>query len=368
MRIDELVLQNFRTYPELTLRLHPSLNFFHGPNAAGKTNIIEAIHMVGMGRSHRASKDDELITWAADAYHIRARITARIGNQTVEICSQRGQRKEVKVNGERKRRLSELLGIFNVVLFTPDDLEMVKGSPAARRRFLDAVICQLSPQYYHYLARYNHVLQQRNAVLRTPGSRETLEVWDEQLVQYGSELIFRRMHAVRKLAGLARSNYREISREGDDLTVVYRTFMALDDSATVEAIKRRLAQEVQRSRRIEEKKGYTMVGPQRDDLGLAIQGAEARLFASQGQQRTIVLALKMAEMEFLAEGAGEYPVLLLDDVFSELDDSRRGNLLEKMSRPVQTLITSTNTNPLRDLRVRGKRFQVAGGKVTEVQL
>jgi DNA replication and repair protein RecF len=365
VRLEHLLLQDFRSFDRLDLTLTGQVNVFVGNNAEGKTNALEAVYLLATGRSHRAVRDRDLVRWGAEAYRVSGRFTRPTGALQVEMAfSTRGQ-KVLRLNGVPKRRLSEIIGQARVVLFAPEDLELVKGSPEIRRRYIDLQLAQVSPAYYHHLAAYHRVLQQRNRLLKNGAQADEtgLEAWDDKLVEHGAEVIRRRRLALARISPWAREAQRQVSGGEEELAISYQSSLSGDAGQSgrdpeseiaaedevgaepLEEIARAFHRRLERLRVAEQERQVTLVGPHRDDLGLRVNGQEARRFASQGQQRTVALALKLAEVEHLKTDDGDPPLLLLDDVLSELDERRRGLLLQTVGR-VQTIITGTDPAPL----------------------
>ncbi|NMB46897.1 MAG: DNA replication/repair protein RecF [Firmicutes bacterium] len=369
MHVQALELSQYRNYRKLNVELDPNLNIFVGDNAQGKTNLIESIYLLATGRSHRTFRDTELIKWNAEDAQIKAQVNTRMGSFSMRVILARNRRKRFWIGGEELRRQSELLGFLNVVLFSPDDLQLVKGSPGMRRHFIDLGLAQVSRVYRHDLVNYNRVLQQRNSLLKDIAERKAkvdqLHLWDEQLVQYGSRIMYRRARAIERIADFAGASHRDISGGEEILTVHYRPFYLGDEESIdatrwldAEQIAGDFAKMLQSSRSQELRRGTTLVGPQRDDILFRIDGKDVRQFASQGQQRTVVLAVKLAELEFMREEVGEYPILLLDDVLSELDFSRRTLFLETIGNKVQTLLTTTDKGNFQPDNLRHSRQYV----------
>ncbi|MHB8927316.1 MAG: DNA replication/repair protein RecF [Bacillota bacterium] len=379
MRLKRLQLHDFRSFSTLDLTLSGQVNVFVGGNAEGKTNALEAVYLLATGRSHRAVRDRELVRWGAPAYLARGDFERPAGPLRVEVGFSGEGRKVLRLNGLPKRRLSEIIGQARVVLFAPEDLELVKGAPEVRRHYIDLQLSQVSPAYYHHLATYHRILEQRNRLLKGGSQAEAmgLAVWDEKLVAHGVEIIQRRLTALEKLSRWVALAQRQVSGGQEELSVSYQSSIVGDsprasreataagqnDETLGKAFRRRL----EKLRPVELERGMTLVGPHRDDLRLEVNGQDARLFSSQGQQRTAVLALKLAEVEFLAADDGDQPILLLDDVLSELDERRRGLLLETVGR-VQTIITGTDAAPLAGRLAADVAFyHVARGTITPAE-
>jgi DNA replication and repair protein RecF len=375
LHVDSLELNYYRNYRKLSIELDQNLNIFVGDNAQGKTNLIESIYLLATGRSHRTFRDTDLITWNAPEAQVRAQVNTQMGSFSMRVLLSRNRRKRFWIGGEELRRQSDLLGFLNVVLFSPDDLQLVKGSPSMRRHFIDLGLAQVSKVYRHDLVDYNRVLQQRNSLLKNIAERKAkvdeLHLWDAQLVEYGTRLMYKRAEAIQRIAGFARESHKGISGGEENLTIHYLPFYLKEGESIAETklplareINDRFAKELESNRLQELRRGTTLVGPQRDDLLFQIDGKDARQFASQGQQRTVVLAIKLAELEFMGEEVGEYPTLLLDDVLSELDFSRRSFFLETIGDKVQTLLTTTDRgNFRRDELYHSRQYVIIDGQL-----
>lgn len=343
VRLRSIELQHYRNYDALSLETGHMVNVFIGPNAQGKTNLLEAIFVLALSKSHRTSKDKELIGWGHSSARVAGEAERRYGDANLEIVFTE-QGKRAKVNGLEQRRLSEFIGTLNVVMFAPEDLEIVKGSPGVRRRFLDMEIGQIHPGYLHAMQQYAKVLMQRNRYLKTAGpgvKHELLDIWDEQLASYGVKMMKNRKNFITKLERWAASIHAGITGGSETLTVEYRPSLTVEGTEDDAVLINRFMLKLSEMREQELRRGVTLVGPHRDDLVFRINGMEAQVYGSQGQQRTTALSLKLAEIELIREEIGEYPVLLLDDVLSELDRSRQTMLIETFQRKVQTFITTT---------------------------
>ena len=381
MQVTTLHLQNFRNYADLTLALSPSLNIFLGPNAQGKTNLLEAVYYASLTHSHRTRQDHDLIRFQKPAALLQLAFSRAGVPSRLDIRIPAQGRRKILLNGQPVRP-RELIGTLNTVLFSPEDLALIKGAPAGRRRFLDRELSQASPAYYHELLTYNHLLQQRNTLLKrmheNHSSPTLLDPWDPQLAASAAKIAAKRQDAVQKLQTLANTMQQSISGDAETLALAYefhgaegtptlasvaaeneRTCLEApaDTMNATEAVNPAVsaASDVTRdlelwyNKRLEARRsldilrGVTSVGPHRDDLALTVNGIDLRAYGSQGQQRTGALALKLAELEFLHEETGEYPILLLDDVMSELDAGRRRALLAFLAREkIQTIITATD--------------------------
>ncbi len=349
MRVTRLQLRNFRNYREADLTPDARLTVLTGPNAQGKTNVLEALHLCCLGRSHRTAHDRELIAWEADKAAVRIQVEQRDGTHevTISLNRQDARRKQVRVGGALVGRIGELMGHFHGILFSPEDMAIVKEGPSERRRFLDMELSQLRPVVFYALQRYVRTLNHRNNLLREmqrkPALSSTLEDWDAQLAQAGALLVAHRRSYSEVLAKAALLNHRAISGGGEALIVRYHT--QIDGDGDEAALAERFLQRLHAARQEDIRRATTTVGPHRDDVKLLLGDREARTFGSQGQQRTIVLALKLAELDVVLAERGEAPVLLLDDVMSELDPHRRQRLVERIAG-VQTVVTCTDLSDL----------------------
>ncbi|BAS25865.1 DNA replication/repair protein RecF [Limnochorda pilosa] len=371
MQIHALELTSFRNYGHLSLPLAGKLHLFLGGNGQGKTNLLEAVYLVATGRSMRAGRDEEMIAWGSPEARVRLDAESLRGRYDLRVdLSRRGKR--VYVNGSWVRRLGDLLEYFSAVLFVPDDLGLVKGGPEARRRFLDAQLVQALPAYREAFTSFHRVLKQRNRLLEqiASGARSPagLDEWDDSFVEHAAAVIQRRAEAVSTLSPLAAEAHGKVAGR-KALTLRYRPYYmdegAPDEVGSPEEIRAQVEASLERVRPMEMRRGSSLVGPQRDDLEIALDGRPARLYASQGEQRTVVLACKVAELELVAGYLGEYPVLLLDDVLSELDPARQAAFVDVAIGRTQTLVTSTEASGLPvDLRRSGRSYRVREGQVS----
>lgn len=361
MFLRQLTLQHFRNYASLDVTFGPGLIVLQGDNAQGKTNLLEAIYMLATTKSARARSDADLVTWhdtdplAGPAF---ARIVGRVERerslQVLEIVIREGgadspARKRFKVNGV-ERRASEVLGKMNAVLFSPTDVNLVAGAPSLRRRFLDIMLCQVNAAYVRALNRYNRAILQRNALLRQVRDRQqpagTLEYWDDQVCDLGAQILSWRATAVAELARAAAERQPRLTGGIENLDVRYRPGV-MDVQAVDQlggsgplAWLAHLRRSIERVRAREIAAGVSIVGPHRDDLAIAVNDVDANAFGSRGQQRTATLALKLAELEYIRGHTGDYPLLLLDDAASELDERRRAAILHVASEAKQAFLTS----------------------------
>lgn len=350
MYIEKLLLKNYRNINKTYLDLNPNLNIFIGNNGQGKTNLLEAVYLMATTESHRTNRDSELIQWDKENALVQLKLIKEDYDLTISYKIE-GRDKKIKINKNPLEKNSDLVGNLNVILFSPEDLKIVKGSPSNRRNFLDLEISQVNPYYYHLLKEYNHILKQRNNLLKKMYNKKNrdlnlLEVWDDKLVDKGSKIIYKRFQVLNKLKILARLAQRKLTSGNENLEIKYDSTLNVNQKNDKEEIKKIFLKNLTQQRKKEFERGYTLSGPHRDDLILKINEINVRKYGSQGQQRTVALALKLAELEFMKSESGEYPVLLLDDVFSELDKNRRNTLLSIINERIQTLITTTDSKDI----------------------
>lgn len=366
MELRQLQLENFRNYTRLDLNFPKSLNIFLGENAQGKTNILEAIYVLAMSKSHRTHNEKELILFNQEFARITGLVQKKNSQLPLEIILSKKGRK-TKVNHLEQKKLSDYIGYLNVILFAPEDLSLVKGSPAVRRRFLDMELGQISPLYLYELVRYNKLLKQRNAYLKLmaekKGDELFLDVLTEEFVKSGVKVILQRINFIKKLEKWAQALHQKITHQKEVLTLRYKNSFSYE-AFTKEALEKDFLAELTRKRAQELFRKTTLVGPHRDDLLFFINEMDLQSFGSQGQQRSAALSVKLAEIDLIGEEVGEYPILLLDDVMSELDDSRQLHLLEAIEGKVQTFLTTTTLAHLeKSLTVEPDIFYVKKGKI-----
>ncbi len=332
--IKSLELKNFRNYERLSIEPSPGTNLFYGENAQGKTNILESIYVCATTKSHRGNRDRDLIRFGAEDAHICMRIEKNQVIHKIDMHLKRSRPKGVAVDGMVVKKYAQLFGTVNVILFSPEDLAIIKNGPAERRRFADMELCQLNKIYMHQLAGYNKVLNQRNHLLRQIASdqslNDTLDIWEDQLVRWGGGIIKARAAFIREIGVLVSEIHERLSGGRESLRIQYEPNISAEDFSS--ALSKKRVDDIRLK--------TTSVGPHRDDIRFEIDGVDIRKFGSQGQQRTAALSLKLAEIEMVRRVIHDCPVLLLDDVLSELDSNRQNFLLESI-RDIQTMITCT---------------------------
>jgi len=363
MYVTAIELTDFRNYRSQQIAVHPDINVFFGANAQGKTNILEAVYLCACARSHRTSRDSDLIHQDGDHYAVKVDFKTQSGHQdSLEIRyfdpvpghpQRQKSIRQIYQNGVLLERISDMMGVFHAVIFAPEDLMLIKEGPATRRRFLDLLISQVRPTYFQDLQRYSRLLQQRNKILKdlresrpaagSWGETEQLEAWDLTMVPYAARIIHQRMIYIQRLDQMAEKHHSKISSGKEKLNVKYRTISGYTNEMSIPELSDLLLKKYKTNVYDDVARGSTQTGPHRDDLELVLQGEPMKPYASQGQQRSAVLSLKLSELEIITEDIGERPVLLLDDVMSELDSDRRRCLLESISE-AQVFVTCTDAS------------------------
>ncbi len=321
----------------MTLEPKSNVTLLSGENAQGKTNILEAIYICSTGRSHRTSRDKELIKFGSSNSFIDATCEQKDGTHRIEIRLSSTNKKAVRINNSPARRLGQLMGHMNAVMFSPEDLQLIKSGPSFRRRFVDIALSQMNSTYFYNLQRYLRALDHRNILLKNAlnDNIATLDVWDLQLAKYGAYLSVRRAGFIKSLDEICFDIHKKLTGGKENLHVKYQANINSDDEDDMAA---KLVEHFKKHRSNDIKRATTTTGPHRDDILMSVNNVDMRAFGSQGQQRTCALSMKLAEIEIMHQITGEYPLLLLDDVFSELDNSRRAWLLKYIGN-VQTFIT-----------------------------
>ena len=362
MYFTEITLKNFRNYKEQTVSFHPNVNIITGNNAQGKTNLLEGLYIMSLGKSFRTNKDAEMIGFEGDFSCVKSVYIKEGRERSIEIILSR-QGKSIQIDGCKAKKSSDLLDNAYIVCFTPEDLKIVKEEPEKRRKFMDRELCQLKPVYYSTLARYKKVLMQRNSLLKSESlNNELMEIWENNLADYGSRIIIERMNFVEKLKIISKQLHSSITDGKEELDLFYESSVPVKGSR--EEIKEAFIKKLNKERKRDIFRGSTGSGPHRDDLRITIDGKDVRNYGSQGQQRTAALSLKLAEVRIIQEEKKENPALLLDDVLSELDKKRQKFLINSLS-DVQLFITAAETKgELWNSLPERKVFVVENGRVT----
>ncbi len=356
MDIKKIQLNNFRNYSSQEIILSNGINLFFGDNAQGKTNILESIFICSIGKSFRAKKDKELIKLEENYTNIEIEFEKeeRINKIKIEI----NDKKLIYINGVKQNKLSDILGKINIVMFSPDDIEILKNGPSKRRKFLNIMISQLRPKYVYNLNMYIKTLEQRNNYLRQikleNKKEDMLDIWDEKLCDYAKEIYNYRKEFIEKIKEKIYIIHSNITQGKEELKIKYIT-----DCQDIEKYKK----ELKNTRKKDIEKGYTTKGIHRDDIYFFINKKQVNIYGSQGQNRTVILSLKLSELEIMKDEIGEFPILLLDDFMSELDEKRRYHILKNINN-TQILITCTNELTIEDKMC--KKFIVNKGKVEKV--
>ena len=357
MYIKSLELKNYRNYESLCINISPGTNILYGDNAQGKTNILEALYLAGTTKSHRGSKDREIIQFDREEAHIRMMVERNGSTHKIDMHLKKNKSKGIAIDGVPIRKASELFGIVNIVFFSPEDLNIIKNGPAERRRFLDSEICQFSRLYMIELANYNKVVAQRNKLLKeisfSGRMADTLEIWDEQMVRYGTSIISERKKFISRLNDILSEIHQNLTGGKEQILITY------EPNVSEEAF----SEELKAGRERDLRFGQSYTGPHRDDFCVRVNDIDIRKYGSQGQQRTAALSLKLAEIRLVEEEIHDTPVLLLDDVLSELDGSRQNYLLQSI-HSIQTLITCTGLDEFVENHFEANSvFQVVEGSV-----
>lgn len=359
MYIKRLQMLNYRNYKSLNITLGKNVNVFMGDNAQGKTNILEAIYYCAFAKSHRTSKDRELINWNSGSAYVSLLVGKDRLDKNIDINILKDGKKAIKINKIKVSKIGELFGNFNVVMFSPEDLKIIKDSPGVRRKFIDMELCQLNSKYYYNLVQYNKVLNERNVVLKNRKlDSEILDIYDIQLANFGYHIIIERLKYINKLNFYGKDIHKDISSGKENVEFKYiSTIKDLED------IENSFYELLRRNRKKDIEKGTTSIGPHRDDFIVLINDVDTKSFGSQGQQRSAVLTIKFSSLKIIKEMTSEYPVLLLDDVLSELDFNRKRYILSTIGE-IQTIITCTGIEDLTNYLDNSSRvFKVKEGEI-----
>ena len=345
MYIKSIDLEKFRNYDHIHIDLEKGVNIFYGENPVGKTNILESIYICGTTKSHRGSKDKEIIKFDNNESHIRLLFEKNEIDYQIDMHLRNNSSKGIAVNGIKLKKAAELLGIMNVILFSPEDLSIIKNGPSDRRRFVDSELCQLDNVYLYNLTNYNKIVNQRNNLLRDivyhPELIDTLDVWDSQLISLGTKIIDRRTLFINQLNEIIFDIHKNLSGDKEYLLIKYEPNVTAD----------LLEESLIKNRDKDIKYKLTSVGPHRDDFDFYINEKDVKKYGSQGQQRTVALSLKLSEIEIVKNITGNTPILLLDDVLSELDSNRQNYLLNSIEN-IQTIITCTGLDEFVNSRIK----------------
>lgn len=364
MTVNELSFENYRNLKNNKIEPSDKVNVIYGENAQGKTNLLEAIWLFCGGHSFRGSKENEMVGFDQNFFKLSMKFFSGGREQDADIIFSQNK-KQIKINGVEKTSSSYLTEVFSAVVFSPEHLNLIKRGPNVRRRFLDAAICQHRIRYASMLSKYHQIINQRNALLKDiykhKELKDTLSIWDDSLVIVGAEILKERYDYLKKLREPSKIFHRGISNEKEELEITYLSTAKTAEDDTTEELREKLRNAFQGSRHEDYHTGYTSVGPHRDDLDIKINGLSARRFGSQGQQRSAVLSMKLSEAELLYQKNEERPIILLDDVLSELDNSRQDFLLNKVEE-YQVFVTCCEESNKEQLK-NGKVFYIEDGVV-----
>lgn len=362
MYVKRLKLINYRNYNKLEICLNKKLNLFVGENAQGKTNLLESIYVSAIGKSYKNASDSEIINFEKDIGYIGIEIESNRGTRLLEIKFQKGAKKRIRINKLEIEKNKEIYGNLNVVLFTPDDLNLIKEGPSVRRDFLDLEISQIKPIYRDNIKKYNKILHQRNRLLKNRSINLTEEIfpWDLQLAKIGTEIIRERSRFVKELSEISEKTHFSISGGKEKLEVLYKPSFLITSSDKL-SIEEEFKDKLNKGFKEDLERGITNIGPHKDDIDIKINGVSSRKFGSQGQQRTAALSIKLSEIELIKNEIGEYPILLLDDVLSELDKSRQNYTIDNF-KDVQIIVTATFDETFSNIKDM-KKFNIKNGDV-----
>lgn len=355
MYVEKISLLNFRNFGNLDIKLSPNINIFYGDNAQGKTNFLEAIYLCATGRSHRTTSDKELINFNENFSYIKAFLSNK---NIINVHLKNNQKKGIAINAIPIKKLGDLYGIMLVVVFSPEDLRLIKSGPSERRRFMDTEICQISNIYYYELKEYYKVLKQRNNLLKkiqiNKSLIDTLDVWDTQLISHGIKIIKFREKFVKRINKIANTIHKDITNGLEELEIIYKPYVSINEFEA----------KLKKNNNRDIFLGTTNVGIHKDDLSFFINKIDTRIYGSQGQQRTASLSTKLAEIQLIKEEKNTTPILLLDDVFSELDESRQIYLLKTINS-IQTIITCTGVLDILNNNIeKSFIFKVKNGQIS----
>jgi len=367
VHVCSLRLSHFRNYSSMEVEFHPQLNLILGSNAQGKTNVLEAIYCLSTTRSFRAAVDDEMIQFDEEAAAIESVLQREEGQEQICLEMRKSKPKTLLVNGKKQKKLSSLLGRLPAVVFSPDDLFLIKGGPSLRRRYLDTMMFQMDARYLAHLRQYERTLKQRNSLLRQRASsiESQLAVWDLPLAEHGAAIMQKRFEISAKLAQSAGEALNDLTGGAEKFEVRYEPSLSV--TANEAFLKEKILEALIKARREEMARGISVVGPHRDDLGLWVNGQLLRKFGSQGQQRTGALALKLAQLSILTEGCHTAPLVLFDDVMAELDEKRQAFFLNRLQQGGQAFLTGTAPADFTGASSKARIFKVEAGQVRATQ-
>ncbi|MDD5773473.1 MAG: DNA replication/repair protein RecF [bacterium] len=361
MYLKNIILNSFRNLGKVNIEFGKGLSFIIGENSQGKSNLIEAIYLLLTFRSLKTNYYEDMISFRSDFFYIKGLLIIKDKNQVIEVVGEKGKGKRLRINNKIQTNPDYLGNRFPAVIFTPENYNIIKGMPSHRRSYLNFQISQINPQYFHNLKQYNKILIQKNIILQErTKNMDILDSWDQQLIEYGAELIIKRDMVVKKINSLMKSIYKNIISH-EEIDMVYKTFIindVLSDKNKIIDIWKKMTL---KTRNEEIKKGFSLYGPHRDEISFFMNGKEVKSFASQGQIKSILLALNLAEIYFVFEESGEYPIVLFDELFSELDNKRIENIFNALPKDIQIFITEVDKSKIKSKS--GEWFKVEQGQV-----
>lgn len=372
MYVKNLKIKNFRNFNKININLDEKLNIFIGNNAQGKTNLLEAIFVSSIGKSFRFSKDENLIKWGNESYLLEVNFERINDSKKIEFSFQKGINKKIKINDLSLEKYSDLIGNTNVIIFSPDNINLIKGTPLERRRYINIELSQIKPNYKYLLTKYSKILIQRNnlikKIIENNKNKKTLPVWNEHLINTGTEIIIYRLEYLKKIMYFSENIHDRITGGKEKLDIIYKSSLGKINDLKKEEIKKIFHDKINSGFEREIMRKSSLYGPHLDDIDIFINGMDSKFYSSQGQKRTAALSLVLAEIDLIYEEKGDYPVLLLDDVLSELDNDRKNYLLNFINK-IQTIITSTDdTDLLKMLEKKDKKiFYIENGKIINIK-
>ncbi len=357
MYVKKILLSNYRNLEDLNIELSQGINIFYGDNAQGKTNLLESVYYCSAGRSHRTHIDRELIKFGEMEAHIKTFVQKENYVERIDVHLKKDEKKGIAINGIPIKKIGQIFGTLITVIFSPEDLNIIKSGPSERRKFMDLEICQLKPSYYYELQQYYSVLKQRNVLLKNvqknKEAKDTIFLWDEQLVRYGTKIMAERQQFIEKLNTIAIEKHNELTGNTENLTIEYKQNISCE--FFLDKLKRNIDKDIIF--------GSTSVGPHKDDINFYINHCDVKIFGSQGQQRSVALTLKLSEIQLIFQEKNEFPVLLLDDVLSELDLNRQKYLLLNIKN-LQTILTCTGVEDVIKKNIADATvFPIQNGKI-----
>ncbi|MFH1287280.1 MAG: DNA replication/repair protein RecF [bacterium] len=368
MYLKNIILNSFRNFIKVDIEFGNGLNFLIGENSHGKSNLLEAIYLLLTSKSLRTNCCEDIINFESNFFYVKGTLIIKDKNQVIEVVGEKVKGKRLRINNKIQTNPNYLNNRFPAVIFTPENYNIIKGAPSQRRSYLDFQISQISPQYFHTLKQYQKILTQKNLILQEKmidKNIDLLDSWDKQLVEYGAELIIKRNIVLNKINMLMKKIYKNIISY-EEIDVVYKTFLSnsvLNDKKEIINIYSKL---ILKTRGEEIRKGFSLCGPHRDDIAFFMNGKEVKDFSSQGQIKSVLLALNLAEIYLIFEESGEYPIVLFDELFSELDNKRIENIFNVLPKGIQIFITEVDRSNIKNKR--GKWFDVERGRVVGVPL